>query len=58
MDVSGIGVQPISPTTGTPAQKQNPSPAQAGDSARARESAARVNRPSDSDTGNIVDKVA
>ncbi len=54
MDVSGIGVQPIAPTTGTPAQRKNPTPPQPSEEQRA---GADRGRPAPG-TGQQVDKVA
>lgn len=56
MEVSGIGVQTITPTTGT--AQQNPNPDRADDRAAPPANSARVNPPSSSSTGNIVDKLA
>lgn len=56
MDVSGIGVQTISTTTGTAGQNPSPSPVQANDNND--ENAPRVNPPAATGTGNIVDKIA
>lgn len=56
MDVSGIGVQTISTTTGTAGQNPSPSPAQSNDNNDVN--AARVNPPPTAGTGNIVDKIA
>jgi len=52
MDVAGIGVQTITPTTGT-TQTSNP-PERTNDRANAQ----RVNPPPRPGTGNIVDKTA
>ena len=54
MDVSGIGVQTISTTTGTTAQNVNPAPVQIDN---IDTSAQRVNPPPATGTGNVVDKV-
>jgi hypothetical protein len=54
MGVSGIGVQPIAPTTGTPAERQNPTPPQASGERRAGADRA----PPAPGTGQQVDKVA
>ena len=56
MDVSGIGVQTISTTTGTAGQNPNPSSVQATDNVDT--SAQRVNPSPTTGTGNIVDKIA
>jgi hypothetical protein len=52
MDVAGIGVQTITPTTGTPVQNPDPAPDPSPD----RTSAERVNPPPAPGTGNVVDK--
>jgi len=58
MNNSTIGVQTITPTTGTPAQDSNPAPDR-NDSSRADapQSTTRVNASPSAGTGMIVDKL-
>lgn len=53
MDVAGIGVQTITPTTGTAAQNPDPPPQRPSEDAAAE----RVTPPASPGTGTIVDKV-
>jgi len=55
MDVAGIGVQTITPTTGTAAQNPNPAPDRPSDNDK--NDSTRVNPSSASSTGKIVDKL-
>jgi len=56
MDVSGIGVQTITPTTGTQAQNPAPTPDRSSSQSTPDTSAAtRVTPATSTDTGNIVD---
>ena len=59
MNNSTIGVQTITPTTGTPAQDSNPAPDRNDSSSRADapESTTRVNASPPAGTGMIVDKL-
>lgn len=52
MDVTGIGVQTIAPTTGTAAQTNNPPADRPAD----RDSEQRVASPPPPGTGAVVDK--
>jgi hypothetical protein len=52
MDVAGIGVQTITPTTGTAAQNPNPAPQQPADRADTQRSKA----PPAPGTGEIIDR--
>ena len=56
MDVASIGVQTITPTTGTAAQNPNPAPDRPSDNDMT--DSTRVTPSSTPGTGNIINKLA